>query len=127
MSFWYLQKGHRTVVAALENEGDNTLCFGRMIKRTGSENVFHMHGTVGKSKRKILSQSRLPFEAQFFPAFIDTNDGTTVLGAKNAKKHPTKPWTWRQIVMRDVIIKRDGRLNKSSAESVPIGFKIRVL
>ena len=104
-----------------------------MIKRTGSENVFHMCGTIGKSKRKKLSQSRLPFEAQFFPAFIDTNDGTTVLGAKNAKKYPTKPWTWkihvdsRQIVMRDVIIERDGRLNKSSAESTTFGFKIRVL
>ena len=92
-----------------------------------------MFGTVGKSKRRKLPQSRLPFEAQFFPAFIDTNDGTTVLGAKNARKYPTKPWTWkihvdsRQIVMRDVVIKRDGRLSAVSAKSIPAGFKIRVL
>ena len=53
VSFWFavppdvlvaaIPEEEVNIVAALENEGDNTLCFGRMIKRTGSENVFDMY------------------------------------------------------------------------------------
>ena len=122
------------VVGALETENSKIISFGRVVKHRGQGNKLHMFGTTGRTTRnRRLSQARLPHEAKFQPAFIDVNDGKTVLGKRLARRYKTKPWTWtidaqsRQIVMLDVKFRPDNRLHPDAIKAIPKGFKVKTL
>ena len=96
-------------------------------------NKLHIYATNGKVNRKRISKERMPHEAKFVKAFIDTSDHRMVLGEAHAKRYPTKPYTWivshdtKQIVAINLKLTAAGKLAKgSAAKALQPGLKFHV-
>ena len=105
---------------------------GKVVNSRGRNNKIHVYATTGKRNRKRLAIERLPHDATFVKAFIDTNDGKMILGERHARRYPTEPYTWtinhdhKQVVAIGLKLTSAGKLSKDSVKKLPSGFKIHV-
>ena len=120
------------IIAVIEKEGQKHMHLGRVVNSRGRHNKIHVYATTGKKNRKRIAVSRLPHEATFVKAFIDTNDQKMILGERHARRYPTKPYTWtinhdhKQVVAIGLQLTVAGKLAKDSVKKLPPGFKFHV-